>query len=149
MALVNIPNDYARSVSVEKEFKRKHPEVYKTLSREFGEAVGVSMTAYLDARYPTPPKKIRQDLVDELAILEDSKNSTTRNEYTLDYINRCIFDLKNDIQSGNHATSVEDIQYNLAYKQSQKDYYYSEEYMQVKAQFDQKVLQKCQELFLL
>lgn len=149
MALVNIPNDYARSVSVEKEFKRKHPEVYKTLSREFGEAVGVSMTAYLDARYPTSPKKIRQDLIDEIKMHEDAKKSTSRSQYTLDYINRCIFDLNNDIQNGNHATSVEDIQYNLAYKQAQKDYYYSEEYIQVKGQFDQKVLQKCQELSLL
>lgn len=149
MALVNIPNDRAKSVAVEKELRKKHPDVYKTLSRESLVTVANSMQAYLDARYPTKPKKIRQDLVDELKSYENSLTTMKRDEYTLDYINRCIFDLKNDIQSGNHATSVEDIQYNLAYKQAQRDYYYSEEHMQVKTQLEQKVLQKCQELFLL
>lgn len=149
MALVNIPNDHARSVSIDKEFRKKHPEVYKTFSRDFGKEVGDSMSAYLDARYSTKPKKIRQDLVEELKSYENALTSTKRDVYTIDYINRCIFDLKNDIQTGNHATSVEDIQYNLDYKQTQKDYYYSEEYMQVKTQFEQKVLQKCQELFLM
>lgn len=149
MALVNIPNNRAKSVAIEKELRKKHSDVYKTLSKEFIVTVTNSMQAYLDARYPTKPKKIRQDLVDELKSYENSLTTMKRDEYTLDYINRCIFDLKNDIQSGNHATSVEDIQYNLAYKQAQKDYYYSEEHMQVKTQLEQKVLQKCQELFLL